>query len=76
MATIAVLGTMDTKGEEHAYVADLIRKRGHKTLIIDVGALDEPGLKPDVDRNEVASAAGVNLADIAARRDRGPWSRT
>ena len=26
MATIAVLGTMDTKGEEHAFVAQLIQK--------------------------------------------------
>jgi uncharacterized protein (UPF0261 family) len=25
MATIAILGTMDTKGEEHALVADQIR---------------------------------------------------
>ena len=37
MATIAILGTLDTKGEEHAFVANLIRKRGHKPLLIDVG---------------------------------------
>ena len=29
MATIAVLGTLDTKGREHAFVAELIRGRGH-----------------------------------------------
>jgi uncharacterized protein (UPF0261 family) len=71
MATIAILGTMDTKGEEHAYVADLVRKRGHKTLVIDVGALEPPKLKPDVTRDEIATAAGVNLNDLVARRDRG-----
>lgn len=71
MATIAILGTMDTKGEEHAYVAEIIRKRGHKTLVIDVGALEPPKLKPDVTREEVAAAAGMNLADLVARKDRG-----
>ena len=71
MSTIAILGTMDTKGEEHAYVADLIHKRGHKTLVIDVGALEPPKLKPDVTREEVAKAAGADLAALVARKDRG-----
>lgn len=71
MATIAVLGTMDTKGEEHAYVAEIIRQRGHKTLVIDVGALEAPKLKPDISREEIAAAAGVDLAAIVARKDRG-----
>lgn len=71
MATIAVLGTMDTKGEEHAFVAELIKKRGHQTLVIDVGALEEPKLKPDVTREEVAKAAGADLKELVARRDRG-----
>lgn len=71
MATIAILGTMDTKGEEHAYVAEIIKSRGHRTFVIDVGALGEPKLAPDVKRDEVAAAAGVNLADLVARRDRG-----
>ena len=71
MATIAVLGTMDTKGEEHAFVADLIRKRGHTPLIIDVGTLEAPRVKPDVTREHVAQAAGVDLGALVARRDRG-----
>jgi uncharacterized protein (UPF0261 family) len=71
MATIAILGTMDTKGEEHAYVADHIRKKGHKTLVIDVGALEAPRLAPDISREEVAFAAGVDFPALIARRDRG-----
>lgn len=71
MATIAVLGTMDTKGEEHAFVAAQIRQRGHQTLIIDTGTLDAPRLKPDISREEVAAAAGIDLAAVVARRDRG-----
>jgi uncharacterized protein (UPF0261 family) len=71
MATIAVLGTLDTKGEEHAFVASLIRRRGHQTLLIDVGVLDAPRTKPDVARDEIARAAGFDLASLAARKDRG-----
>jgi len=71
MATIAILGTMDTKGEEHAFVADQIKQRGHKTLVIDVGVLTDPTLRPDITRQDVAAAAGVDLAALVARRDRG-----
>ncbi len=71
MATIALLGTMDTKGEEHAFVAEQIRKRGHQTLIIDVGTIGEPQVLPDITRTEVARLAGVDLTVVAARQDRG-----
>ena len=64
MATIAILGTMDTKGEEHAFVAEQIRARGHNTLVIDVGALDPPKLRPDIAREEVARAAKSLLATL------------
>jgi len=71
MPTIAILGTMDTKGVEHGFVADVIRQRGHQTLIIDVGTLGDPQIKPDITRNEIAFAAGVDLAALVAKRDRG-----
>jgi uncharacterized protein (UPF0261 family) len=71
MATIAVLGTMDTKGEEHAFVADYIRQRGHTPLIIDVGALEPPKLAPDITREQVAHAGGIHLPALVAKRDRG-----
>ncbi|MCW1913827.1 Tm-1-like ATP-binding domain-containing protein [Luteolibacter sp. GHJ8] len=71
MATIAVLGTLDSKGEEHAYVARIIRERGHEPLLIDVGSGDEPLVKPDITREEVAAAAGLDLAPLIAKHDRG-----
>ena len=69
MATIAILGTMDTKGEEHAFVAEQIRRRGHQVLIIDVGTLGEPSLKPDVTRQEVAATTGANLSAVVQAHD-------
>ena len=71
MATIAVLGTLDTKGREHAFVAERIRARGHEPLLIDVGTGAEPAVQPDITRSEVAAAAGLDLAAIVARGDRG-----
>ena len=62
---------MDTKGEEHAFVAAQIRQRGHGVLVIDTGTLDAPKLKPDITREEVASAAGFDLKVLALKRDRG-----
>jgi len=71
MSTIAVLGTFDTKGEEHAYVADLIRERGHQALLIDAGSLDAHTIVPDVAREELAAAADVDLQALVEKRDRG-----
>jgi uncharacterized protein (UPF0261 family) len=71
MATIVILGTLDTKGEEHGFVARLIEARGHRTLVIDVGALGAPALKPDITREDVAREGGFDLAALVAKRDRG-----
>ena len=62
---------MDTKGEEHAFVANLIKQRGHQVLVIDTGTLDAPKLKPDITRFEVAAAAGADLNALVAKKDRG-----
>ncbi len=71
MPTIALLGTLDTKGDEHGFVAEQIRARGHRTLLIDAGTDQPPRLKPDIPREEVAVLAGIDLAALTARHDRG-----
>ncbi len=71
MATIAVLGTLDTKGEEHSFVAALIRARGHQVVLIDVGTDGPPTVVPDFTREQVADSAGIDLAEILTRKDRG-----
>jgi len=69
--TIAVLGTLDSKGEEHAFVADLIRQQGHTPLLIDVGTGADPTIAPDISRFEVAAAGDIDLEALIARKDRG-----
>src|SRR5436190_22152452 len=71
MFTIAIVGTLDTKGAEHGFVADQIRARGHQTLVIDVGTIGEPLIRPDITRAEIAQAAGVDIQMLAAKKDRG-----
>jgi uncharacterized protein (UPF0261 family) len=68
---IAVLGTLDTKGHEHRYVADIIRQRGFTPLLIDAGTGPAPQVQPDISREEVAAAGGIDLVGIVARQDRG-----
>ena len=71
MATIAVLGTLDTKGTEHAFVAERIREHGHQVLLIDVGTGGPPQVTPDIFREEIAAAGGIDLTALMARGDRG-----
>ena len=71
MATIAVLGTFDTTGNEHAFVANLITARGHKPLLIDVGTGGRPKIKPDIPSAKLARAGGSSMKDIRDQNDRG-----
>ena len=69
--TIAVLGTLDSKGHEHQFVADIISKLGHTPLLIDLGSGGDPQVTPDITRFQVAEAAGLDLQPILDRQDRG-----
>jgi uncharacterized protein (UPF0261 family) len=71
MATIAVLGTLDSKGQEHVFVAELLRSRGFNTLLVDVGSLSEAMIQADVPSSEVAAFSGEDWRAVFARRDRG-----
>ncbi len=71
MRTIAVLGTFDTKGLEHTTVAEAIRSRGFKTLLINTGSQSGPGIQVDVEVGEVAAASGEDWEGVFARKDRG-----
>ncbi|MEI8242824.1 MAG: Tm-1-like ATP-binding domain-containing protein [bacterium] len=69
--TIALLGALDTKGAEYGFVKQCLESRGLQTLLIDVGVLEPPAIRPDITREMVAEAGGANLADLVAKKDRG-----
>jgi uncharacterized protein (UPF0261 family) len=71
MATIAIIGTLDSKAKEHSFVADRIRESGHEVVFIDVGTGDDPEFTPDYSRYDVAAANGIDLDSLMKRHDRG-----
>jgi uncharacterized protein (UPF0261 family) len=68
--TVVLLGTLDTKGLEYAFLRDRVREHGVEVLLVDVGVY-EPQLEADVSREEVARAAGADVNELAAAGDRG-----
>jgi len=68
---VILVGTLDTKGAEIAFVRDRLREAGFGTLVIDAGALEPPSFEPDITRAEVFQAAGTSIGEIVRQGDRG-----
>jgi uncharacterized protein (UPF0261 family) len=62
---IVIVGALDTKGREFAFVKELIEAAGLSTLVIDFGVIDPPTFPPDIPREEVARAGGGDMARLA-----------
>jgi uncharacterized protein (UPF0261 family) len=70
--TILLIGTMDTKEEELLFCRDLMRKKGFRVILMDTGILRDPKISPDIERYEVAQAAGVkDLHALVATGNKG-----
>jgi len=69
---VVLIGTLDTKGQEIAYLRDRIRESGLATCVLDAGILGEPvGLTADITRHEVARAAGKDIEELRNAGSRG-----
>jgi uncharacterized protein (UPF0261 family) len=68
---IALIGTLDTKGEEIDYVRGRLFGLGVRSVVIDSGILGEPGLTAEVTREDVAREAGYELERIQSAGSRG-----
>src|SRR5579875_486275 len=71
MATVVLVGTLDTKGQENAYLRERLRAEGCDVLLVDAGVKGTPLTQPDISREEVARVAGAELAELVTRGDRG-----
>ena len=74
--TVLLVGALDTKGAEYAFVKDLIEAAGLQTLVVDFGVMGQPAFEPDVSRAEVASAVGGDLAYLASGTHKDEAMRT
>ncbi|MFI8614583.1 Tm-1-like ATP-binding domain-containing protein [Acidovorax sp. NPDC077693] len=61
---ILLIGTVDTKSEEIAFLRESVGHCGGTALVMDVGVLGRGGVKPDVLNTDVAAAAGVSLRQV------------
>jgi uncharacterized protein (UPF0261 family) len=66
VASVVLLGTLDTKGAEYAFLRERLLEHGVDVLLVDAG-VNEPAVEPDIGRAELAP----NVAELAAAGDRG-----
>src|SRR3954470_8381725 len=69
--SVLLVGTLDTKGTEFAYVRDRLRAAGVPVLVADAGVLGPPAFEPDISRATIFSAGGANHEQVKATGDRG-----
>lgn len=74
MATVVLVGTLDTKGAEYAWLAQRLRGHGVDVVTVDVGPLSDAAA--DVTAAEVARAAGADPAALRTAGDRGAAMET
>lgn len=64
--TILIVGTYDTKSDELAYLAGVIRAQGGGVLTMDVSVLGDAAGPVDITKHDVAQAAGSSIAEAIA----------
>ncbi len=69
---VVIIGTLDTKGPEIAYLRDRLQALGLSTTVVDSGILGEPiGIVPDISRAEVAKFGGTTIEALRNAGSRG-----
>lgn len=68
--SVVILGTLDTKGDECAYIKRLVEESGCTALVVDVGTLNPPAIEADISREKVVEAAGLSVEKLRASNDR------
>jgi uncharacterized protein (UPF0261 family) len=71
MKVVALVGTLDTKGQEYDFLRRTLLSCGVESLLIDVGVLGEPAVLADISRAAVAVAAASTLEEAANQSARG-----
>jgi uncharacterized protein (UPF0261 family) len=61
---VLLIGTLDTKGDEFAFLRTRLQEAGVEVLLADVGTGEAPGVEPDIAREQI-------VAGVASLTDRG-----
>ncbi|MGP4056426.1 Tm-1-like ATP-binding domain-containing protein [Mycobacterium sp. 4D054] len=70
MKKIVLVGSLDTKGREYAYLRDRLYDNGVDVIVIDAGVQDPVGIEADHSNQVVAELAGTSLTELRERGDR------
>src|SRR6185437_9344378 len=70
-AAVALVGTLDTKGQDYAFLAERLRAGGVGVIVVDAGTGTPAGISPDISAEQVAAAAGTTVGALRAAGDRG-----
>jgi uncharacterized protein (UPF0261 family) len=71
MATVVLLGTLDTKGAEYDFVRERLRGLGCEVVMVDAGTTGQTRYPVDIGPDAVAAASGFDRAALAEAGDRG-----
>ncbi|GAA1336612.1 Tm-1-like ATP-binding domain-containing protein [Streptomyces sanglieri] len=73
MATVVLVGTLDTKGPEYEWLSARLRESGCDVVLVDAGVMPSPvgTVTGDIDAAAVARRAGHGLEALRANGDRG-----
>lgn len=71
MMSVYLIGTLDTKGRELAWVKQRLTTAGLMCTVIDAGCAGEPAFAADVTAEQVFAAAYTNVQIVRDRGDRG-----
>ena len=68
---ILLITTLDTKGAEAHYAKELIERRGHTALVMDISCQGQPSFIPDITAEEIAQKAGTSIQEVRGIKDVG-----
>ena len=70
--SIVMIGALDSKRAEYAYLRQILLDRGMRVVVVDTGVMERPDPFPvDVSAADVAGAGGGDLAALRQAKDRG-----
>ena len=68
--TVAIVGTLDTKGDEVAHLKELVEQENCSAIVMDVGILHAPVVSADIAREQVVLRGGIDLQGLLDSKDR------
>lgn len=67
---LLIIATLDTKGREAQHIKRQALRLGVHPIVMDIGVVGKPQIKPDIANKELAEGAGYDIHEIIRAKDR------